>query len=311
MLFEGWELQFSPAPFNWKTHPFNRANNINAIDGDVNGDGSGIEVHTLENPAVTAVQEQYVRKVIDTIGDFDNVLFEIANESGGHSTDWQYSVIELIKRYEAESGGKRHPVGMTFQWIGGENTALLESEADWISPRGGEYLEDPPTADGRKVILFDNDHMCGVCPGEDYVWKSFFRGHNPIYMDPLTGDNPVHADESAVPAYEDARVAMMHTLRLARRIDLTRMRPHSDLASTTYALADPGIEYLVYAPNREQFSVDLRGADGTLVGRWLDVTTGTWSSGPTVNGGQWIEFAAPVETGAVLSLSRGADSSIE
>ena len=59
-------------------------------------------------------------------------------------------------------------------------------------------------------------------------------------MDPLTGDNPVHPDPGAVAAYEQARLAMMYTLRLARQIDLAKMEPRPDLSSTAYALADPG-----------------------------------------------------------------------
>ncbi len=304
MLFEGWELQFSPRPFNWRTHPFNRANNINGIDGDLNGDGSGIELHTLASPAVTAIQEAYVRKVIDTVHDLDNVLFEISNESGAYSTAWQYSMIDYIKKYEEGDGGKRHPVGMTFQWVGGENSTLLRSDADWISPRGENYLEDPPPTDGRKVILLDTDHLCGVCPGESFVWKSFFRGYNPIYMDPLTGDNPVHPDPGAVAAYEQARLAMMYTLRLARQIDLAKMEPRPDLSSTAYALADPGERYLVYQPGNGRFSVDLRGVNASFVGRWLDPATGAWAPGPKLGGGGWVHLDPPTEGHAVLSLKR-------
>ncbi len=60
----------------------NAANNINRIDGDPNGDGRGIEIQTLAIRDVNALQEAYVRKVLDTLGDLDNVLCEIVNESG-------------------------------------------------------------------------------------------------------------------------------------------------------------------------------------------------------------------------------------
>ncbi len=66
--------------------PFNSKNNINGIDGDSNGDGIGTEIDTLANPAVTRIQEHYVRKVIDTVNDLDNVLYEICNEAGPYST---------------------------------------------------------------------------------------------------------------------------------------------------------------------------------------------------------------------------------
>lgn len=62
-------------------------NNINGINGDANGDGRGTNVHTLSDPAVTRLQEAYVRHVIDAVGDLDNVLYEISNESGAYSTE--------------------------------------------------------------------------------------------------------------------------------------------------------------------------------------------------------------------------------
>ncbi len=79
MLFEGWGVQF--APRGWESHPFHRNNNINAIDGDLNGDGKGLEVYTLDDPAITALQKAYIRKVIDTVNDLDNVLYEISSEA--------------------------------------------------------------------------------------------------------------------------------------------------------------------------------------------------------------------------------------
>src|SRR5262249_23762766 len=77
MLFEGWGLSFA----TWEGHPLNVKNNAQGIDGDPDRNGKGTETHTLKVPAITRVQEAYVRKVIDTVNDLDNVLYEIANES--------------------------------------------------------------------------------------------------------------------------------------------------------------------------------------------------------------------------------------
>jgi len=84
MLFNGWSVTTKPGfELNnpWKGHPFNVANNINGIDGDTNHDGLGLESQMLGNAALTALQDAYVRKVIDAVGDLDNVLYEISNES--------------------------------------------------------------------------------------------------------------------------------------------------------------------------------------------------------------------------------------
>ena len=87
------------------------ANNVNLTDSDVKGI-KGIELFSLTSPKVTALQEAYVRKVIDTVNDLDNVFYEIANESDFATTEWQYHMIRFIKSYESAKP-RQHPVGMT------------------------------------------------------------------------------------------------------------------------------------------------------------------------------------------------------
>jgi hypothetical protein len=245
MLFHGFSIhnkgggRLNP----WPGHPFNTQNNINGINGDFNGNGEGEEVHTLKIPPVTKIQEVYVRRVVDTLNDLDNVLYEIANESHRASAQWQYHMIRLIQNYE-KSKPKQHPVVMTFMWNGDgdhgndDNAALFAAPADAVSPGRGlreEYKTEPPAADGSKVIIIDTDHIGEV--NEDWVWKSFLRGLNPILMDPIEE-----------PKWDSVRKAMGQTLKLANRVDLARMVPRKDLASTGYCLANPGTEYLVYLP---------------------------------------------------------------
>ncbi len=148
MLFEGWALQNHGA-WRWRSDPFNARNNVNGVNGDLNGDGAGTEVNTLASPAVTRIQDAYVRKVVDTVNGFDNVLYEVANESGYYSTAWQYHVIRLVKSLEAGKP-KRHPVGMTFQHAGGNNATLLRSPADWISPESDTFLTIRPWRTGAR-----------------------------------------------------------------------------------------------------------------------------------------------------------------
>ena len=42
--------------------------------GDPNGDGRGLEVQMLKVSPITELQRAYIRKVIDTIDNLDNVL---------------------------------------------------------------------------------------------------------------------------------------------------------------------------------------------------------------------------------------------
>ncbi len=173
----------------WRGHPFNAHNNINNINGDPNGDGKGIESHSLAVPAVLALQEAYVHKVIDTVNDLDNVLYEITNEDNGSpgNTAWQYHMINFIKEYESGKP-KQHPAGMTHQWPDGKDTAEFNSPGEWFSPgEEGGFQTDPPTADGSRVILNDTNHSffftglqkASLEGQRAWVWKNFTRG-NPL-----------------------------------------------------------------------------------------------------------------------------------
>jgi hypothetical protein len=122
---------------------FNLSNNINGINGDSDGDGVGDEMHTLSMPKVTKLQEAYVRKMIETLNDLDNVIWEISNESNGQSQNWQYHLINYLKQYEMATP-KQHPVEITVEMPNGSNADLFASPADWISPNGQEGYSSNP-----------------------------------------------------------------------------------------------------------------------------------------------------------------------
>jgi hypothetical protein len=207
-------------------------------------------------------------------------------------------VIDTVKRHEREMGYDRHPMGMTMQFPVPEQTRvnepLLASRAEWISPgyddevfAGGghpmapgspqsRWLEDPPAADGRKVVISDTDHYAPGRGDALWAWKSFLRGHHPILMDfgIIGGVNP--PDPSAGgpmshAAFEPARCAMGDTLRFAERMNLIQMEPRDDLSSTGFALADPGQEYLVLQPSAAADSFTVLLDPGTYAAEWFSV----------------------------------------
>jgi hypothetical protein len=306
MLFEGHGLQASKPPWCWDGHPFKASNNINGINGDPDGDGRGLETHTLAIPAITVLQEAYVRKVIDTVSDLDNVLYEIANESGAaFSREWQYHLIRYIHDYE-KTKPKQHPVGMT-SYINPKNEDLFNSPAEWVSPGWtvwgrDPYQVNPPAAEGQKVVLVDTDHLWGTGGDHQWVWKTFLRGHNPIYMDTIAAitGNP----EGEIPGAEGARKAMGHTRTMADRMNLADMVPRNDLASTQYCLANPGKEYLVYLPDGGEVTVDLSAASGTLAVEWMHPVEGTITPGGTTTGGAKRVLKPPSGGDAVLHVWR-------
>ena len=318
MLFQGYGVQFNRNPVDG--YPLDGRNNINGVDG-----GAKTAAHTLEYPDVTAVQDAYVRRLIDTVDDLDNVLFEISNESGSYSTAWQHHMIDLIHRYEAQKP-KQHPVGMTYEWSGGTNEELFNSPADWISPcESGGYgdLLDPPAADGRKVIINDTDHSfyftkllsAGPVAQQSWVWRNLTRGNQTLFMDPYLArwekrNNPIGINPqdaafglSPDPYWETLRNALGRARSYATKVDLARMTPQNALSSTAYCLADPGHEYLVYQPNPDSaFTVNL--AAGTYTFEWYDPSKGTVASrGRLTTDAGSRSYAAPFSGDAVLYIT--------
>jgi hypothetical protein len=241
MLFEGFGLHLSNAPDNVQGHPFHAENNINDI-----GINSIVDYQVLPlDPRVQAIQEAYIKKVIDTVQDLPNVLYEVANESSGEdadsmqfpgmtidspigdSTQWQYWVIDVVKQHEQEMGHVKHPIGMTMQFPVPDqrkvNVPLFNSAAEWISPGfeepmseanagdgppSGKWLLDPPANDGSKVILSDTDHYSPMKSNALWAWKTFLRGHHPLLYDLgiIGGVNP--PDPSAgTPSYDSLEAA--------------------------------------------------------------------------------------------------------
>lgn len=314
MLFNGWSIEDKDLGQGnpWPGHPFHADNNINGIDGDSNNDGEGHEIHTLANPAIVALQEQYLRKLLDTVNDLDNVLFEISNESHGESQAWQAHMIDYIKSYEATLP-QQHPVGMTVEYPGGSNAELFASAADWISPNAA-IAGELPVADGRKVILIDTDHLCGICGEYADVWKYFTRGFNFLFMDPYDeagvarGIGPGSGRQPDDPVWVAIRRNMGYARSYASRMNLAAMTPRGDLASSGYCLANPnqsGAEYLVYLPSGS-VSVDISGAAGELAVEWLNPATGEQIIGATTIGGDSRTFIAPFNGDAVLYIHQEA-----
>lgn len=325
MLFEGYGLQYCRIPGDG--FPLSGENNVNGID-------AGVSSHKLERSEVTDIQKVYVTKVIDTVNDLDNVLYEIANESTFGSLVWQSSMIDFIHSYETTKP-KQHPVLFTCAF-GYDGSELWRSGAEAISPglisgsaKFGIYRDDPPANDGRKVVIVDTDHLWGVGGSRDWVWKSFLRGLNPIYMDLYDESMNPELFELVRTTRADVIKNMGYTLAYSKRMNLTSMVPRNDLCSTSYCLANPGSEYLIYVPSsghrgmgrldrlglhkwvngftrligwNESVEVDLSGSSQKLRVEWFNPRIGKTVDGGLVTGGGMKSLTAPFTGDAILYL---------
>ncbi len=314
MLFEGWGLHLSPAPDNIEGHPFFADNNINGIsiasilDHQVLPLDTSVQelqetyikkvldtVHDLPNVLHEVSNESSGGGKVDDA--FAKYLNLPEAPDWGDSTKWQYWVIDFVKNYEKEKGYEHRPIGMTMQFPVKEQTKVNEpmftSNADWISPGYDDeifahgdfpmapgspqshWYENPPAADGKKIIITDTDHYA---PGKGdalWAWKSFIRGHHPILMDYGIMNLAPHElapGEPPFEAYEPARNAMGDTLRFAERMQLVDMKPQNELSSTGYILANPGKEYLILQPEESAKPFDVTLEVGRYGVEWFSVT---------------------------------------
>jgi hypothetical protein len=339
MLFQGWSTYDHGAGSNpYLYHWFNPLNNCNGVDGsnEVGGYPEGARIHTEDDPILLYIQQQYVQKMIDTLHGYENVLWEIANESGWWTLDWQEGMVDFIKAYEtAHYPTEPHLVGIT-AWaesLSGTSTPahpstldtfqeridwLMASNADWTSlPMTSP--DSPPVVAMSKPNIDDNDHTGGE-PHYYHRLYSFMRGNGGvIYMD--GHDAPLYPHIYADSGLEDDhRRAMAQLWAFAQRLDLLNLTVQTggtSPSSTGFALyktAAPA-QYLVYHDWGNIATFTLTGIPaGTYTVTWLNVDNGqvvtpanvtnpgsTWSI-PYGNTDGWILLLRQTTSPAELVL---------
>src|SRR5262249_34587862 len=317
-LFSGeWLLRFR---FAGDGYPLTGSNNVNGID-----DGGGTHSVTMTAPnAITAIQDAYVKKVIDTLNDLPNVLWIVSQEAPVGSKWWNNHLIALVRSYEA---GKplQHPIGYGALDGQRDDEALINSDADWIAP---STRISPTSTCGSghprcKVNINDSDHSYfGIWNdpprvNRNYFWINFTNGNQTLFMDPYVvyypreGRNlcpsPVNGIGSGPdPRWENVRATMGYIRGYTDRMDLAAMTAQGKLSSTGHALASTGAvrqELLVYAPSGGPFSVDLTSIRGRIQVEWMNPATGEKSAGAELAGGAPARFTPPFSGDAALYLN--------
>ncbi len=305
--------------FSADGYPLSGGNNVNGID---DGGGTGAVTMTAPN-ALTAIQDAYVKKVIDTLNDLPNVLWIVSEEAPANSSWWNNHLIALARSYE---GGKplHHPIGYA-STVDFSDATLLDSDADWIAPAA---RISPTSSRGRghpafKVNINDSDHSYwGIWndspqTNRNYFWINFTNGNQTLFMDPYVlyyprqnrnlSPAPVNGiSPRPDPRWDNVRDTMGFIRAFAKRTNLAAMTPHGELASTGHALASlrPGdTEILIYAPSGGFLDVDLTGVTGNFAVEWLNPANGTKTKGPDVIGGATRTFPPPFDGDSVLYLS--------
>lgn len=323
-LFTGEFLHIFRCPTDG--YPFTGANNINGIDDGYVSGAEGIGSISMTAPnSITAFQDAYVNKVIDTLNDLPNVLWIVSEEAPSESLWWNKHMIAHIRAYESKKP-HQHPVGLA-TLIGTPDSILYDSNSDWVAP-AARISPTESCGDGKpacKVNVNDSDHsyweIWNDTPQQNrnYVWENFMNGNSVLFMDPYLVYYPrENRNLCASPTkgicsepderWENLRDNLGYIRKYSLKLNLVNVAPHGDLSSTGYCLAQTsstGAEYLVYAPSGGKFTLDLSAmpASRSLRSEWFNPSTGAASAGKTIPAGSPAQvFAAPFSGDAVLYL---------
>ncbi|HCV42972.1 MAG TPA: hypothetical protein DGH68_05775, partial [Bacteroidetes bacterium] len=248
-LFDGWSNGYPNHGLSsgnpWYHHPYNVANNVNGVNGDPNGNGSGEEVHYSPYGGGSGVQAvwdrqwKYVRKLIDDLNPLDNILWEICNEAEGfgETVAWQNLIADSIHAYEARKP-KKHLVWFT----SGEypNDSLWHGRSECVAPGafgldGNIWMTSPPDSNGRKVVIVDTDHIWGMVNDNQvpWIWKNFCNGNSVTLQDNFCSEPSYPYWDCDNVNWPPFRRAMGVAIGLANTADLLHMTPQPNKSSTS------------------------------------------------------------------------------
>ena len=303
-LFDAWMIKH---PHLWRLHAYHRDNNVNSVDGDPRHTGTGTDGEqgfcSLGNPKVLEAQKAFVRKVVDAVNEFDNVLFEIANENY-YNAEWERHLCEFIHEYE-KSKPKQHmamPLDLPNHDYGGIKTYDIgRLHANLLKARA---LKQP--------LLFDTD---GIGTPDDATvrkaaWTAFVSGGHVNYLDDSLQPGSEHGGDFRGSRRAALRQQLGYLARFTRQVRFWEMQPEDGLVKAGHAFAMASADELVaYLPGGGSVTLDLSNRKGFFTARWFDPRAGRFGVGAGVparpfqiEGGGRRDFTAPDGNDWVLYL---------
>lgn len=266
-------------------------------------------------------QERLCAKLIETLRPFSNVIYEMFNEGEWYDhrqrreheqhflaffrkrcNNLLLSNTDHITGDHPHADAKVDIVTLHPQpWVGHYKDFTNGFSA--VPPKPYVCSEPVPEFDGEKPSLDEVRHS---------LWEITLAGAGWVNQnDPSFGwDKRAAISAKATPrdrAYDFAGICARFFNESG--VKFWEMSPQPALASTGLCLAQPGVEYLVYAPKGGQFTVNMSAAAGRkLEVQWLNPRTGELQNAPAVSGGNAaVELTPPFAGDAVLHLRRFSD----
>jgi hypothetical protein len=302
----------------WQLSPMNDANNING-----GGPSDRKHVYTLDkSKRLLEVQETLVRKIVNELKDYSNLIYEICNEPyfGGVTMEWQHHIADVIREAEKDFT-HRHVISQNVA----NGSKRIEDPHPFISVFNFHYAT-PPRAVAQNYHLNKviGDNETGFNGNADKTYRkegwAFILAGGGLYNNLDYSFTAEHEDgsfqyPSTQPGGGTARLRkqLSYLQNFISKFDFLSMRPDSMLVTnrsqfaSAHALAEPGKQYALYINGKGPHHLDLSLSAGTYDLEYLDPATGSIQRGQAFTSSGAVKLTTPAyqEDVAIRIVSSG------
>jgi hypothetical protein len=264
---------------SWEVCAINAINNIQGI-----GKGHWNNGQTLNDSALVRIETNYVKKIVQEVNPYDNVILEICDETTVHGTplneaaDWTLYMAKVIRNTEKKMS-KKHLIAQ--QVMGQLNGAGDFSRNKLIDVIVGQYVGVQFYGDGRAtyhdavqeggILALDDKYDCNkpiefneteyypegykkdsIADSRVEAWEFIIGGG--AGFNHLNGRYTVEQPKGDTPDNLRILSALKNLTALINSVDFVHMKPDKQFMVTNSlsdyvhwrALSNPGKQYLLY-----------------------------------------------------------------
>lgn len=277
------------------------ANNINGVNA-----ANITQYHDNAHP-VNAWQKQFINKVVDELGGYPNLIWEVCNENF-QNRDWEAKLAEYLTNYELSKGMTPHlvltrDIPNHEQTPGGRQTMALEEINSALAGMHGNpvphVFHNDGTNQGNAVLM------------RNLAWASLTAGSNSNIFS-VTSWVVYDSVEMASQDYQDKMKYVGFTRKFLNdfNVDLRGMKPDTTLATNNFlkiwALGRIGEEYVLYY--KAGGNSNIAGLPANYNAYWFNPRTGA-SQTATPTGGN--KFTTPDNNDWVLYIRKPKNTDVQ
>ncbi|MCL4482462.1 MAG: glycoside hydrolase family 5 protein [Bacteroidetes bacterium] len=269
----------------WNLSPFNIRNNVNNL-----GDIPHTDVYTLDkNKGLLAVQEKMVRKIVDELKIFPNLIYEICNEPGSGTTlEWQEYISKVITDAE-KSFAHKHLISQNI--VNGQKK--IENPNPLISVFNFHYASPPKAVTinyNLNKVIGENETGFKGQKDSTYrkqAWELILAGgglfNNLDYSFTTEHPNGTFRYPSNQPGGGSSRLReqLSYLKKFVESFNFIALKPDNSIYAggllkglTPYILAETGKQYAFYLMGGKQVNPELNLPKGNYSLEWLNPLTG-------------------------------------